>query len=1778
MAEVKNAFIKSKMNKDLDARLLPSGEYRDAKNVAISRSEGPNVGALETILGNEIITQLQGDITVTISNVVDNGDGTVVIDSVVQDVINYELYNVFPNMLITDGSVIGTITSVVPATSITVVFNTPADATAFASQTTPFTATINWANGGEDAPIIKPLKIIGTNQDLTNEVVYIFATDYIDTSNNGLLFPSVKENAASARNTNKVGTGFIYKYDLKSPTTPPSILVYGSWLNFAQNFEILNSNLLENLLFWTDNRNQPRVINVKTASENNTSAPGQNNWQSPYYYNEDHVSVAKFAPYQTIQLYKRFDQADAGYNFTGPSTQTTMRDVVSLYAVNGGTSEATANFAAGVGTINIDTSSVNGFYQGLSNNTLVDMTVFYFKQDPNNPSVAPVLTDTGCTVQQYQPNTGDVQLNGTLADEIFIGNQIIFNINPFYIDNYPGDPNFLEDKFVRFSYRFKYEDGEYSIFAPFTQVAFMSKQNGFFLGTEDEHFKDEDDAYRSSVVEFMENQITNVLLRIPLPNTIDSPASAPVYMQCDQLEELLKIKEIDILYREAGTLPVKVLETIKVSEVAAEGGTNTFYEYNYQSRKPFKTLPESELIRVFDKIPKTAKSQEIISNRVVYGNYVDKLTPPADIDYNVGISDKFPLTQTGEVDGDYSSIVEYPQHSVKHNRSYQVGIILSDRYGRQSSVILSSNKNEIQQNSINFGGSTFYAGYRTKLSIENESSIIDWPGDSIKIVFNDIVESTYLPINEDGPTNQFNGEPGIFSYNESLSSEFIPGGWHSYKVVVKQNEQEYYNVYLPGIINGYPANNENFGTEVGETAFSTLLADNINKIPRDLSEVGPDQRQFRSSVRLFGRVENGGEDLTFSTPPFNTQYYPGRISSSVDAIGVSSEINPSESATDPISLSVYQGNTRPYMMRLSTAKNIGEEDVAAVAPATTPGNVDFPHLAVYETNPTISNIDIYWETSTTGYLPELNYLIQNTIGAPTGITNPNPSWRENQRDAGGTQTGAVDSKFITDSFKVIDDANQISGYFRYSPGSFQALSGGNNQVDYGDANADPWFEIIENGDSTQGTYDIRIALTTTGQDSVCYDGNSSVVDQFTFIIGLELYDPNAGAFNGSVTNSTIIIPLENIAPTITNCANPSAFLPPTSYPVTVKDLDGVNGCYATALDQSDLVWLFDVPNQNPSNTITMVDGSIFNISTSGVITLENSGIAPAGSYLLNVILADSNQGPGFLTDTCQIIATWGKDPACVGFYYNNPVVGGGPWSQSFNGSGYFGGSTRVYMVQDPGTDSDIPLIIQPCAFQSAPQGANCFAPTNFFHGGGYDPATDVGPALSTVNTNASSSGTGITVTVQDAAGGQIQRVIYNPGTGLNYNEGDVLEINRFNGSSAITPATFEYRPGGSVPYVGCSGATPVGGSPSQYADCFISQEKFEVIKNAGYTSGAIPCKCDGEDYTILNPNAGFYFWYGMAATQEYNQFGTHNGLQSQSIGTNPNTAGGTMYYRDPNGYSGTVVPNWQVATDIDGAQAIYRGYWQSDTVATTPSGAPIGGGLIANNTPQSSPGGMDFVTNANFTNQTSIVRGGRYFAFNVPGEYKFESERMDSTRSGEFTSNCPGQLNCTQGFPSCCNGSQSDGSSLFDPEVMETDYVMGDAYYDSNSCLAPVGQEAQYSPIFSTKFWVSPATGNGGAPNGGGTGGQYTLWAQGYLTKYVQEFFTDKELTNKWTPPSAGNFCWRYAGEVFQNGTVQVRADSAPNEYGNQWYTAQFSGQGDKQNPATTVNLNNTTA
>ena len=55
MPEIKRVFLRGKMNKDLDERLIPDGEYRDAKNIQIASTESDDAGTLQNILGNKVV-------------------------------------------------------------------------------------------------------------------------------------------------------------------------------------------------------------------------------------------------------------------------------------------------------------------------------------------------------------------------------------------------------------------------------------------------------------------------------------------------------------------------------------------------------------------------------------------------------------------------------------------------------------------------------------------------------------------------------------------------------------------------------------------------------------------------------------------------------------------------------------------------------------------------------------------------------------------------------------------------------------------------------------------------------------------------------------------------------------------------------------------------------------------------------------------------------------------------------------------------------------------------------------------------------------------------------------------------------------------------------------------------------------------------------------------------------------------------------------------------------------------------------------------------------------------------------------------------------------------------------------------------------------------------------------------------------------------------------------------------------------------------------------------
>ena len=914
--EIKNTFLKSKMNKDLDDRILPNGEYRDARNISVGRSEDNDVGALENIIGNNLVAST------------DIGSG---------------------------------------------------------------------------------LTIIGIHKSNSTDEIFVFLTDYTDP------LPLTPTNAP-------VGSlHYIYVYNNSNESYTK--LVQGEFLNFSTTNRIIGINLIERLLFWTDNRNQPRKINVNLAN------PTQGGGRQQEYYKEEHqISVAKYSPYQPIELYNRIDveieSATPAY-FVVPGDQ-----VAKFTPFIGATVVSAENNVGGDQFIKvISTSFVFG-------ETRVFVSPTFTAPVPSNDSYITLISST-------MTNEND-------------------NVD------WPGDPDYLEDRFVRFSYRFKYDDNEYSLMAPFTQIAYIPKQGGFFIAG------DEDSAYQSTIVDFMENFVQNVGLVIPLPTN------------ARRLLRDYKISELEILFRESNSVAVKVLESVSAGEINAASGASNYYTYDYQSRKPYKTLPEAQTIRVYDKVPVRAFSQESSGNRIIYGNYRDQHTPPANLNYNCVVSDKFSS-------GTSSNWVEYPNHSVKRNRNYQIGFVLADKFGRQSPVILSSVDTGVTSGGSFFSGSTIYSPYDAN---QEDTVVWDWFGDSIKVIVNAQITSNIdtstgtpglyaieqqegvigtgvgfatlgTPVIVSDSTYQFRlnytsypnndniprvGDSMRGAYEDFVKVTAITGpsggaqtytvttsgrvndvylradnlpintpdikfaytindlGWYSYKIVVKQTEQEYYNVYLPGILNGYPfpqTTDAGFGitnglfptNEVNITAFTALFNDNINKIPRDLQEVGPDQKQYSSSVLLYGRVTNITEGSLPDGTPYNKQYYP-RISSqgknaiahTSTAIANAAEVNMSYRdilAATPF----YQIETNPLIARISTT----EKGIGATYGSIPLLSQDFymqPYLAVYETEPTESLLEIYWETTSAGLIVDLNTAIASGSGAATSFQNVNWDFKE----------------------------------------------------------------------------------------------------------------------------------------------------------------------------------------------------------------------------------------------------------------------------------------------------------------------------------------------------------------------------------------------------------------------------------------------------------------------------------------------------------------------------------------------------------------------------------------------------------------------------------------------------------------------------------------------------------------------------------------------------------------------------------------------------------------
>lgn len=74
MPELKRNFTKGRMNRDLDERMVPNGEYRGALNIEVATSEGSNVGTMQTLKGNTAVTSLFGDLATCVGSITDEAN------------------------------------------------------------------------------------------------------------------------------------------------------------------------------------------------------------------------------------------------------------------------------------------------------------------------------------------------------------------------------------------------------------------------------------------------------------------------------------------------------------------------------------------------------------------------------------------------------------------------------------------------------------------------------------------------------------------------------------------------------------------------------------------------------------------------------------------------------------------------------------------------------------------------------------------------------------------------------------------------------------------------------------------------------------------------------------------------------------------------------------------------------------------------------------------------------------------------------------------------------------------------------------------------------------------------------------------------------------------------------------------------------------------------------------------------------------------------------------------------------------------------------------------------------------------------------------------------------------------------------------------------------------------------------------------------------------------------------------------------------------------------
>jgi len=596
MPELKRNFLKGKMNKDLDERLVPNGEYRDALNIEISTSEDSNVGSAQTLKGNSALSfstamNLSAN-AISVGHYVDEESGliynfihkasdfgsnglgvrsdAIVVVNPKNNTFEYlfvDVYDVRYKPTAFNGSVIsGIIQQSVTSTSGHSWDGAKGIRAGMRVQAINTSGVDLW--GAQNDVRVTGVSAAASTVSVT-DVVGV-ATPYSSadiTANTYIKFTSdriLNFEAGTLEQENNVSGSTGFKY------TPKNNIITGI-------------NIVDDFLLFTDGRTEPKKINTErfngTAASFTTHSKLtiKNNLSlvtTRSYAEESHVTVARINPITPIVVETNYVDSEGAVNST----------------VKGNTTGADQPYNDAF-TLNDGTDVFEGgafFYIETVAETDYQVNTELKLVGQSSASVAFAYVETILANNKYKLKliSSPESYTPSAAAEVWMAS--IHNKEALY-----------KTSFVNFTYRFKYTDGEVSCLAPYSLPAFIpggysySPKDGFNLG--------------------MENQMASVKLKGFTPwSRPKDIVGVDIMVKSSNSQNLYIIRSLDIDDEEFN-------QSFTINSVPSAYSRG---QIKITSEALGRTLESDQISRVFDDVPRSALAQEFTAGRLMYGNYI----------------------------------------------------------------------------------------------------------------------------------------------------------------------------------------------------------------------------------------------------------------------------------------------------------------------------------------------------------------------------------------------------------------------------------------------------------------------------------------------------------------------------------------------------------------------------------------------------------------------------------------------------------------------------------------------------------------------------------------------------------------------------------------------------------------------------------------------------------------------------------------------------------------------------------------------------------------------------------------------------------------------------------------------------------------------------------------------------------------------------------------------------------------------------------------------------